>query len=168
MLQKNVALFYTDCKVFSNSFSWVWFQIHKVTLFFSFHTNQAQNRTTYYAPNQLAQMRPNPRWQQQGGRGQGECELTACFHSKMYTLMYRMFELHQLLSPSGGFQGMPSSLRQPGPRASLRHMTPNSGTQGPRGVFNSMVLLWQKCLEVIVDIWQFQTIGLSGKKWGLR
>uniref|UniRef100_A0A673C1F5 Polyadenylate-binding protein n=1 Tax=Sphaeramia orbicularis TaxID=375764 RepID=A0A673C1F5_9TELE len=33
---------------------------------------QAQNRTTYYAPNQLAQMRPNPRWQQQGGRGQGE------------------------------------------------------------------------------------------------
>lgn len=35
---------------------------------------QAQNRTTYYAPNQLAQMRPNPRWQQQGGRGQGESE----------------------------------------------------------------------------------------------
>lgn len=34
--------------------------------------NQAQNRTTYYAPNQLAQMRPNLRWQQQGGRGQGE------------------------------------------------------------------------------------------------
>ena len=33
---------------------------------------QAQNRTTYYAPNQMAQMRPNPRWQQQGGRGQGK------------------------------------------------------------------------------------------------
>nr|XP_020464201.1 polyadenylate-binding protein 4-like isoform X2 [Monopterus albus] len=64
---------------------------------------QAQNRTTYYAPNQLAQMRPNPRWQQQGGRGQG------------------------------GFQGIPSSLRQPGPRANLRHMTPSSSTQGPRG-----------------------------------
>ncbi|KAG7463195.1 polyadenylate-binding protein 4 [Solea senegalensis] len=64
---------------------------------------QAQNRTTYYAPNQLAQMRPNPRWQQQGGRGQG------------------------------GFQGMPSSLRQPGPRANLRHMSPGSNTQGPRG-----------------------------------
>ncbi|XP_019733867.1 polyadenylate-binding protein 4 [Hippocampus comes] len=63
---------------------------------------QAQNRTTYYAPNQMAQMRPNPRWQQ-GGRGQG------------------------------GFQGMPSSLRQPGPRANLRHMSPNSNTQGPRG-----------------------------------
>ncbi|KAM3871507.1 polyadenylate-binding protein 4 [Diretmus argenteus] len=62
---------------------------------------QAQNRTTYYAPNQLAQMRPNPRWQQQGGRGQG------------------------------GFQGMPNSLRQPGPRANLRHMAPN--TSGPRG-----------------------------------
>ncbi|XP_049596142.1 polyadenylate-binding protein 4 [Syngnathus scovelli] len=62
---------------------------------------QAQNRTTYYAPNQMAQMRPNPRWQQ-GGRGQG------------------------------GFQGMPSSLRQPGPRTNLRHMSPNN-TQGPRG-----------------------------------
>uniref|UniRef100_A0A4W6DRG9 Polyadenylate-binding protein n=1 Tax=Lates calcarifer TaxID=8187 RepID=A0A4W6DRG9_LATCA len=68
---------------------------------------QAQNRTTYYAPNQLAQMRPNPRWQQQGGRGQG------------------------------GFQGIPSSLRQPGPRANLRHMTPSGSTQGPRGVFTT-------------------------------
>uniref|UniRef100_I3JN49 Polyadenylate-binding protein n=1 Tax=Oreochromis niloticus TaxID=8128 RepID=I3JN49_ORENI len=66
---------------------------------------QAQNRTTYYAPNQLAQMRPNPRWQQQGGRSQG------------------------------GFQAMPSSLRQPGPRANLRHMSPSSSTQGPRGAF---------------------------------
>ncbi|XP_053289855.1 polyadenylate-binding protein 4 isoform X1 [Pleuronectes platessa] len=69
---------------------------------------QAQNRTTYYAPNQLAQMRPNPRWQQQGGRGQG------------------------------GFQGIPNSLRQPGPRANLRHMTPNNNTQGPRGAGQSM------------------------------
>ncbi|XP_030211841.1 polyadenylate-binding protein 4 [Gadus morhua] len=62
---------------------------------------QAQNRTTYYAPNQMAQMRPNPRWQQQGGRGQG------------------------------GFQGMPGSLRQPGPRGNMRHMSPNSNA--PRG-----------------------------------
>jgi len=69
---------------------------------------QAQNRTTYYAPNQLAQMRPNPRWQQQGGRGQG------------------------------GFQGIPSSLRQPGPRASLRHMAPSGGTQGPRASGQTM------------------------------
>ncbi|KAG5855849.1 hypothetical protein ANANG_G00000980 [Anguilla anguilla] len=38
---------------------------------------QAQNRTTYYAPNQLAQMRPNPRWQQQGGRAQGDAQLPA-------------------------------------------------------------------------------------------
>lgn len=68
---------------------------------------QAQNRTTYYAPNQLAQMRPNPRWQQQGGRGQG------------------------------GFQGIPSSLRQPGPRANLRHMSPNSA-QGPRATGQTM------------------------------
>ncbi|NXX97572.1 PABP4 protein, partial [Centropus bengalensis] len=31
---------------------------------------QAQSRPTYYAPNQMAQMRPSPRWQQ-GGRPQG-------------------------------------------------------------------------------------------------
>uniref|UniRef100_A0A665UH69 Polyadenylate-binding protein n=1 Tax=Echeneis naucrates TaxID=173247 RepID=A0A665UH69_ECHNA len=76
---------------------------------------QAQNRTTYYAPNQLAQMRPNPRWQQQGGRGQG------------------------------GFQGMPSSLRQPGPRASMRHMTPGSSAQGPRGVFTNVEVVKVLC-----------------------
>uniref|UniRef100_A0A8C5HYW0 Polyadenylate-binding protein n=1 Tax=Gouania willdenowi TaxID=441366 RepID=A0A8C5HYW0_GOUWI len=64
---------------------------------------QTQNRTTYYAPNQMAQMRPNPRWQQQGGRGQGN------------------------------FQGMPSSLRQPGPRTNLRHMSPSGSAQSPRG-----------------------------------
>uniref|UniRef100_A0A674JPT0 Polyadenylate-binding protein n=1 Tax=Terrapene triunguis TaxID=2587831 RepID=A0A674JPT0_9SAUR len=33
---------------------------------------QAQSRPTYYSPNQMTQMRPNPRWQQ-GGRPQGEC-----------------------------------------------------------------------------------------------
>uniref|UniRef100_A0A8C7H9A3 Polyadenylate-binding protein n=1 Tax=Oncorhynchus kisutch TaxID=8019 RepID=A0A8C7H9A3_ONCKI len=65
---------------------------------------QAQNRTTYYAPNQLAQMRHNPCWQQQGGRGQG------------------------------GFQGMPNSLRQPGPRANPRHLTPNASAQSPRSM----------------------------------
>ncbi|XP_067867496.1 polyadenylate-binding protein 4 isoform X2 [Heterodontus francisci] len=32
---------------------------------------QAQSRTTYYAPNQMAQMRPSPRWQQQQTRPQG-------------------------------------------------------------------------------------------------
>uniref|UniRef100_A0A674A1N0 Polyadenylate-binding protein n=1 Tax=Salmo trutta TaxID=8032 RepID=A0A674A1N0_SALTR len=51
-----------------------------------------QNRTTYYAPNQLAQMRHNPRWQQQGGRGQGE----------------RLFPLIQAVHPSlaGKITGM--------------------------------------------------------------
>ncbi|XP_037551058.1 polyadenylate-binding protein 4 isoform X2 [Nematolebias whitei] len=70
---------------------------------------QAQNRTTYYAPNQMAQIRPNPRWQQQGGRGQG------------------------------GFQGMPGSqLRQPGPRGNLRHMSPGGSGQGPRAASQAM------------------------------
>ncbi|XP_052033234.1 polyadenylate-binding protein 4 isoform X4 [Apodemus sylvaticus] len=53
---------------------------------------QAQGRPPYYTPNQLAQIRPNPRWQQ-GGRPQG-------------------------------FQGMPSALRQSGPRPALRHLAP--------------------------------------------
>ncbi|KAM4806050.1 polyadenylate-binding protein 4 isoform X6 [Urocitellus parryii] len=53
---------------------------------------QAQGRPPYYTPNQLAQMRPNPRWQQ-GGRPQG-------------------------------FQGMPSAIRQTGPRPTLRHLAP--------------------------------------------
>ncbi|XP_049551338.1 polyadenylate-binding protein 4 isoform X10 [Orcinus orca] len=48
---------------------------------------QAQGRPPYYTPNQLAQMRPNPRWQQ-------------------------------------GFQGMPSAIRQSGPRPALRHLAP--------------------------------------------
>ncbi|KAM4806051.1 polyadenylate-binding protein 4 isoform X7 [Urocitellus parryii] len=48
---------------------------------------QAQGRPPYYTPNQLAQMRPNPRWQQ-------------------------------------GFQGMPSAIRQTGPRPTLRHLAP--------------------------------------------
>ncbi|XP_005058265.1 PREDICTED: polyadenylate-binding protein 4 isoform X1 [Ficedula albicollis] len=53
---------------------------------------QAQSRPTYYAPNQMTQMRPSPRWQQ-GGRPQG-------------------------------FQGMPSAMRQSGPRPALRHLAP--------------------------------------------
>uniref|UniRef100_A0A8C5HWL3 Polyadenylate-binding protein n=1 Tax=Gouania willdenowi TaxID=441366 RepID=A0A8C5HWL3_GOUWI len=46
-----------------------------------------QNRTTYYAPNQMAQMRPNPRWQQQGGRGQGEPH--AC-HAAIHLLSFTL------------------------------------------------------------------------------
>uniref|UniRef100_A0A672M2P3 Polyadenylate-binding protein n=1 Tax=Sinocyclocheilus grahami TaxID=75366 RepID=A0A672M2P3_SINGR len=75
-----------------------------------------QNRTTYYAPNQLTQMRPNPRWQQ-GGRGQG------------------------------GFQGMPSSLRQPGPRANIRHLAPSASTHGPRGIPTGAQRVVVSCLS---------------------
>ncbi|XP_033013487.1 polyadenylate-binding protein 4 isoform X2 [Lacerta agilis] len=63
---------------------------------------QAQNRPTYYAPNQMTQMRPNPRWQQ-GGRPQG-------------------------------FQGMPNTMRQSGPRPALRHLAPASNAQASRGM----------------------------------
>uniref|UniRef100_A0AAX7SY95 Polyadenylate-binding protein n=1 Tax=Astatotilapia calliptera TaxID=8154 RepID=A0AAX7SY95_ASTCA len=66
--------------------------------------------TTYYAPNQIAQMRPNPRWQQQGGRGQGEpvdhdgahvCDILNIM--PILTLF-----LSVLSSLPGGFQAMPS------------------------------------------------------------
>ncbi|XP_052554707.1 polyadenylate-binding protein 4 isoform X2 [Tympanuchus pallidicinctus] len=63
---------------------------------------QAQSRPTYYAPNQMAQMRPNPRWQQ-GGRPQG-------------------------------FQGMPSAMRQSGPRPALRHLAPAATAPVSRGL----------------------------------
>ncbi|XP_031234418.1 polyadenylate-binding protein 4 isoform X4 [Mastomys coucha] len=63
---------------------------------------QAQGRPAYYTPNQLAQMRPNPRWQQ-GGRPQG-------------------------------FQGMPSALRQSGPRPALRHLAPTGNAPASRGL----------------------------------
>ncbi|NXL87526.1 PABP4 protein, partial [Alectura lathami] len=63
---------------------------------------QAQSRPTYYAPNQMAQMRPSPRWQQ-GGRPQG-------------------------------FQGMPSAMRQSGPRPALRHLAPAGNAPASRGL----------------------------------
>ncbi|KAM8796110.1 polyadenylate-binding protein 4 [Eudromia elegans] len=63
---------------------------------------QAQSRPTYYAPNQMTQMRPNPRWQQ-GGRPQG-------------------------------FQGMPNTMRQSGPRPALRHLAPASNAPASRGL----------------------------------
>uniref|UniRef100_A0A7N6A0K4 Polyadenylate-binding protein n=1 Tax=Anabas testudineus TaxID=64144 RepID=A0A7N6A0K4_ANATE len=92
---------------------------------------QAQNRTTYYAPNQMAQMRPNPRWQQQGGRGQG------------------------------GFQGIPSSLRQPGPRSNLRHMTPSS-TQGPRASSLSLAVeLYYRHIKMLYyAVWCYNLLHL--------
>ncbi|XP_016045483.1 polyadenylate-binding protein 4 isoform X3 [Erinaceus europaeus] len=62
---------------------------------------QAQGRP-YYTPNQIAQMRPNPRWQQ-GGRPQG-------------------------------FQGMPSAIRQSGPRPTLRHLAPTGNAPASRGL----------------------------------
>lgn len=69
---------------------------------------QAQNRTTYYAPNQLAQMRPNPRWQQQGGRGQGERE--RLYDPRIYDAQtVRSFVLFSLFfaSFSGALRGFP-------------------------------------------------------------
>uniref|UniRef100_A0A673U722 Polyadenylate-binding protein n=1 Tax=Suricata suricatta TaxID=37032 RepID=A0A673U722_SURSU len=70
--------------------------------FGSITSAKAQGRPPYYTPNQLAQMRPNPRWQQ-GGRPQG-------------------------------FQGMPSAIRQSGPRPALRHLAPTGNAPASRGL----------------------------------
>uniref|UniRef100_A0AAY4C2P6 Polyadenylate-binding protein n=1 Tax=Denticeps clupeoides TaxID=299321 RepID=A0AAY4C2P6_9TELE len=81
---------------------------------------QAQNRTTYYAPSQLAQMRPNPRWQQQGGRAQpavhvqGQEPLTASMlaaappQEQKQMLGERLFPLIQAMHPTlaGKITGM--------------------------------------------------------------
>uniref|UniRef100_A0A8C3LBG0 Polyadenylate-binding protein n=1 Tax=Chrysolophus pictus TaxID=9089 RepID=A0A8C3LBG0_CHRPC len=74
---------------------------------------QAQSRPTYYAPNQMAQMRPNPRWQQ-GGRPQGEHLETAlvvlpsglCFLARMHAfLSVHNFSLLPAPQPAVHVQG---------------------------------------------------------------
>ncbi|XP_036732423.2 polyadenylate-binding protein 4 isoform X7 [Manis pentadactyla] len=74
---------------------------------------QAQGRPPYYTPNQLAQMRPNPRWQQ-GGRPQG-------------------------------FQGMPSAIRQSGPRPTLRHLAPTGNAPASRGLPTTAQRVGSEC-----------------------
>ncbi|KAF3816203.1 hypothetical protein GH733_014376 [Mirounga leonina] len=74
---------------------------------------QAQGRPPYYTPSQLAQMRPNPRWQQ-GGRPQG-------------------------------FQGMPSAIRQSGPRPALRHLAPTGDAPASRGLPRTAQRVGSEC-----------------------
>ncbi|XP_077402206.1 polyadenylate-binding protein 4 [Vanacampus margaritifer] len=80
---------------------------------------QAQNRTTYYAPNQMAQMRPNPRWQQ-GGRGQGGFQ---GMPSSLRQPGPRTNMRH--MSPNSNTQGPRGSGQTLGPR-------PSMGVPGPR------------------------------------
>uniref|UniRef100_A0A8C5HYU0 Polyadenylate-binding protein n=1 Tax=Gouania willdenowi TaxID=441366 RepID=A0A8C5HYU0_GOUWI len=79
---------------------------------------QTQNRTTYYAPNQMAQMRPNPRWQQQGGRGQGEPH--AC-HAAIHLLSVENMKDRGVsripIRSSGQAMAPRPSMGVPGPRA---------------------------------------------------
>uniref|UniRef100_A0A8C7GFT4 Polyadenylate-binding protein n=1 Tax=Oncorhynchus kisutch TaxID=8019 RepID=A0A8C7GFT4_ONCKI len=84
---------------------------------------QGQNRTTYYAPNQLTQMRPNPRWQQQGGRGQGEAtdynlhggNITSS--SLIYWLIIHPYVSSLPLGGAGQAMGPRPSMGVPAPRA---------------------------------------------------
>uniref|UniRef100_A0A8C5HZ40 Polyadenylate-binding protein n=1 Tax=Gouania willdenowi TaxID=441366 RepID=A0A8C5HZ40_GOUWI len=80
---------------------------------FILYAYQTQNRTTYYAPNQMAQMRPNPRWQQQGGRGQGEPH--AC-HAAIHLLSFTL-PCISIGSCSGQAMAPRPSMGVPGPRA---------------------------------------------------
>ncbi|XP_077394110.1 polyadenylate-binding protein 4 [Festucalex cinctus] len=82
---------------------------------------QAQNRTTYYAPNQMAQMRPNPRWQQ-GGRGQGGFQ---GMPSSLRQPGPRTNLRH--MSPNSNTQGPRGSGQTLGPR-------PSMGVPGPRSM----------------------------------
>lgn len=119
---------------------------------------QAQSRPTYYAPNQMTQMRPNPRWQQ-GGRPQGEHardNILVVWPSRLYfppeRCMLSFPRTTQLLPvavswlagqfcfedfPSFlplGFQGMPNAMRQSGPRPALRHLAPAGNAPASRGL----------------------------------
>ncbi|XP_077587831.1 polyadenylate-binding protein 4 [Stigmatopora nigra] len=82
---------------------------------------QAQNRTTYYAPNQMAQMRPNPRWQQ-GGRGQGG------FQGMPNSLRQP--------GPRGNLRHMSPNSNTQGPRGSGQPVgpRPSMGVPGPRSM----------------------------------
>ncbi|TKC37676.1 hypothetical protein EI555_012668, partial [Monodon monoceros] len=78
---------------------------------------QARGRPPYYTPNQLAQMRPNPCWQQRG-RPQG-------------------------------FQGMPSAIRQSGPRPALRHLAPTGNALASRGLSTTAQRVRSECPDCL-------------------
>uniref|UniRef100_A0A7N6FGZ2 Polyadenylate-binding protein n=1 Tax=Anabas testudineus TaxID=64144 RepID=A0A7N6FGZ2_ANATE len=81
---------------------------------------QAQNRTTYYAPNQMAQMRPNPRWQQQGASSLSLAVELYYRHIKMlyYAVWcYNLLHLPSLLPATGQSMAPRPSVGVPGPRA---------------------------------------------------
>ena len=47
---------------------------------------QTQNRAAYYPPSQIAQLRPSPRWTDQGARP----------HRKLFFLSCKVFELKNI------------------------------------------------------------------------
>ncbi|XP_057715049.1 polyadenylate-binding protein 4 isoform X2 [Corythoichthys intestinalis] len=77
---------------------------------------QAQNRTTYYAPNQMAQMRPNPRWQQGGFQGMPNSLRQPGPRTNL-----------RHMSPNSNTQGPRGSGQTIGPR-------PSMGVPGPRAM----------------------------------
>uniref|UniRef100_A0A7N6BMM6 Polyadenylate-binding protein n=1 Tax=Anabas testudineus TaxID=64144 RepID=A0A7N6BMM6_ANATE len=80
---------------------------------------QAQNRTTYYAPNQMAQMRPNPRWQQQASSLSLAVELYYRHIKMLYYAVwcYNLLHLPSLLPATGQSMAPRPSVGVPGPRA---------------------------------------------------
>uniref|UniRef100_A0A8C9A875 Polyadenylate-binding protein n=1 Tax=Prolemur simus TaxID=1328070 RepID=A0A8C9A875_PROSS len=81
---------------------------------------QAQGRPPYYTPNQLAQMRPNPRWQQ-GGRPQGRWWGTMIWSPRIYL---SWFPLPFLLAPSEMQSRLWSTLLAPQPAVHVQGQEP--------------------------------------------
>ncbi|KAJ6663395.1 hypothetical protein lerEdw1_009474, partial [Lerista edwardsae] len=93
---------------------------------------QAQSRPTYYAPNQMTQMRPNPRWQQ-GSRPQGFQGMPNAMRQSGPRPTLRH------LAPAGNAQasrGLPAAAQRVGVAATAPNLTPRPpvAPQAPRAV----------------------------------
>ncbi|XP_059968258.1 polyadenylate-binding protein 4-like [Mesoplodon densirostris] len=93
---------------------------------------QAQGRPPYYTPNQLAQMRPNPRWQQ-GGRPQGFQGMPSAIHRSGPRPALRH------LAPTGNApasRGLPTTAQRVGVPTAAQSLAPRAAVAAaaPRAV----------------------------------
>ncbi|NWI03999.1 PABP4 protein, partial [Tichodroma muraria] len=86
---------------------------------------QAQSRPTYYAPNQMTQMRPNPRWQQ-GGRPQGFQGMPNAMRQSGPRPALR----HLAPANAAASRGLPAAAQRVGKEGSLPGLFPFSGRMG--------------------------------------
>lgn len=98
---------------------------------------QAQNRAAYYSANQLAQLRPSPRWATQGVRPQRKCLLiySSDFLCVVSNLSKNTYHNPLLVSVFSDFQNMPNAMRPSAPRPQTFNTiraTTTTNTQVPR------------------------------------